>query len=200
VERAEGAAIGGVVKDIAGDVAAFGVFIGLAALAIWVGVGIATLAAGLLVAGLAGRQARAAAELIRQEPGTTVLIGLLAMIVPPVLALIAMATVIGIPAGLGVLFVVWPAVAFVGNIVAAIWLGEWLLGRRGGVAERPVAERPYAAVTVGLAVAFVAGFIPLVTAILSILGIGAVVLAAWRTLRADTAPVRALGAQPQPAG
>jgi hypothetical protein len=45
VERAEGAAIGGVVKDIAGDVAAFGVFIGLAALAIWVGVGIATLAA-----------------------------------------------------------------------------------------------------------------------------------------------------------
>ena len=69
-----------------------------------------------------------------------------------------------------------------------------------GVAERPVAERPYAAVTVGLAVAFVAGFIPLVTAILSILGIGAVVLAAWRTLRAGTAPVRALGAQPQPAG
>jgi hypothetical protein len=197
VHRASGAVVGGQIKDIAGDVALFGVFIGLAALAIWVGFGIATLVAGLLVAGLAARQARAATALIRQEPGKTALTGLLALVLPPVLAVLAMATIIGIPAGLGLLVVVWPAVAFIGYIVAAIWLGEWLLERRAGSTP---AERPYAAVTVGLLVAFVIGLIPIVTAVLSILGLGAVVLAGWRTLRGDRPPRVALEAHAQPAG
>lgn len=197
VVRADGAVIGGVVKDVAGDVAAFGIFMGFAALAIWIGFGIATLIVGLLVAGLAGRQARATASLIRQEPGTTALTGLLALIVPPVLAVLAIATIIGIPAGLGLLFVVWPAVVFIGYIVAAIWLGEWLLGRRG---DAVLAERPYAAVTVGLLVAFVVGLIPLVTAVLSVLGLGAVVLAAWRTLRSSGTRVPSLQTQPTVTG
>lgn len=99
---------------------------------------------------------------------------------PPILAILAMVTIVGIPAGLGLLIVVWPLVAFVGYVVAAIWLGEWLLGRRDGSVA---AERPYAAATVGLLVAFVIGLVPFVSAVLSILGLGAVVLAAWRTLR-----------------
>ena len=197
VVRADGAVIGGVVKDVAGDVAAFGIFIGFAALAIWIGFGIATLIVGLLVAGLAGRQARAAASLIRHEPGTTAFTGLIALIVPPIVAVLAMATIIGIPAGFGLLVVVWPMVAFIGYIVAAIWLGEWLLGRRGGTV---LAERPYAAVTVGLLVGFVVGLIPLVTAILSVLGLGAVVLAGWRTLRGRGTPVPALQPQASSAG
>jgi hypothetical protein len=180
VVQAEGVEIGGTINDLAGDVAVFGAFIGLAALAIWIGVGIATLVVGLLLAGLAGRQTRSATSLIRQEPGKTFLVGLLAVIVPPVLAVLAMATIVGIPAGLGLLIVVWPLVAFIGYIVAAIWLGQWLLGRREGATP---ADRPYAAAAVGLAVAFVLGLIPLVTAVLSILGLGAVVLASWRTLR-----------------
>lgn len=196
VHRADGAVIGGQVKDIAGDVAAFGIFIGFAALAIWVGIGIATLIAGLLVAGLAARQARHATTLIRQEPGTTVLAGLLALIVPPVLGVIAMVTIVGIPAGFGLLFVVWPAMGFIGYIIGALWLGEWLVERRAGSA---VAERPYAAVTVGLLVAFVVGLIPIVSAVLSILGLGAVVLAAWRTLRRGGTPLPAFETQPQPA-
>ena len=102
------------------------------------------------------------------------------MIVPPILAVLAMATIVGIPAGLGLLIVVWPLVAFIGYVVAAIWLGEWLLGRREGAIP---AERPYAAATVGLLVAFVIGLVPFVSAVLSIFGLGAVVLAAWRTLR-----------------
>ena len=175
VNRADGVEIGGAIKDLAGDVAAFGIFIGLAALALWIGVGIATLLLGLLVAGLAARQTRVATALISREPGKTVLVGLLALVVPPILAVMAMATIIGIPAGFGLLVVVWPAVAFIGYIVAAIWLGEWLLGRRDAALR---AERPYAAATVGLLVAFVIGLVPLVTAILSIFGLGAVVLAA----------------------
>jgi hypothetical protein len=179
VSQAEGVEIGGSVNDLAGDVAGFGVFLGFTALAVWIGVGIATLIVGLLMAGLAARQTRSATTLIRQEPGKTFLVGLLAVVVPPILAVLAMATIVGIPAGLGLLIVVWPLVAFIGYVVAAIWLGEWLLGRRDGAR----AERPYLAATVGLIIAFVIGLIPLVTAVLSIFGLGAVVLAAWRTLR-----------------
>ena len=50
---------------------------------------------------------------------------------------------------------------------------------------RSPADRPYAAAAVGLIVAFVLGLIPLVSAVLSILGLGAVVLASWRTLRGN---------------
>jgi hypothetical protein len=196
INRDDGAEIGGVVKDLTGDVAAFGIFIGLAALALWIGFGIATLLLGLLVAGLAARQTRVATALIRREPGMTALVGLLALIVPPILAVMAMATIIGIPAGFGLLVVVWPAVAFIGYIVAAIWLGEWLLGRRDGAVR---AERPYAAATVGLLVAFVIGLVPLVTAILSIFGLGAVVLAAWRTLRGGGAVQPLVQQAPVPA-
>lgn len=188
VIRAEGVEIGGSVNDLAGDVAAFGVFLGFAALAIWIGVGIATLVAGLLMAGLAARQTRAATSLIRQEPGKTFLVGLLAVVVPPILAVVAIATIIGIPTGLGLLIVVWPLVAFVGYVVAAIWLGEWLLGRREGAVQ---AERPYAAATLGLIVAFVIGLVPVVTAVLSIFGLGGVVLASWRTLRGGATATQA---------
>ncbi len=182
VVQAEGVEIVGTIDDLTGNVALFGAFIGFAALAIWIGVGIATLVAGLLMAGLAARQTRSATSLIRREPGKTFLVGLLAVIVPPVLAVLVMITIVGIPAGLALLILVWPLLAFIGYIVAAIWLGEWLLGRREGAMP---ADRPYAAAAVGLIVAFVLGLIPLVSAALSILGLGAVVLASWRTLRGN---------------
>lgn len=193
VERAAGVEIGGSIRNIAGDVAGFGIFIGFAVLAMWIGFGIATLIVGLLVAGLTARQARAATDLIRSEPAKTALVGLLSVIVLPILAIAAMATIIGLPAGFGLLVVVLPAVAFIGYIVAAIWLGEWLLSRRDGAIP---AERPYAAATIGLLFAFVLGLIPLVSAILSILGFGAVVLAGWRTLRVGGADQPALQSRP----
>lgn len=180
VDLAESVAFGGEVRDLTGDLVAFGIFIGLAALALWIGIGIATLVAGLLIAGLAARQVRSATALISREPVTTFLVGLLAVIVPPVLAVMAIVTIVGAPTGLAILLVIWPAAAFIGYVVAAIWIGEWLLYRRG---DRPVPERPYGAALLGLAVAFVIGLVPVATAILSLFGLGAVVRAAWRTLR-----------------
>jgi hypothetical protein len=177
--QAEGVEIGGEVTDLTGGLAGFGIFLGFAALAIWIGIGIATLVVGLLMAGLAARQVHAATDLIGGEPLKTFLVGLLAVIVPPVAAVLLIATIVGIPVGLGLLLIVWPFAAFVGYIVSAIWLGEWLLGRREG-ALRP--ERPYAAAAIGLIVGFFIGLVPLVTGILSIFGLGAVALAAWRTL------------------
>jgi hypothetical protein len=109
-----------------------------------------------------------------------------------------MVTIVGIPTGIGLLVVIWPAVAFIGYVVAAIWLGQWLLGRREGAV---LPERPYGAAIVGVLVAFVIGLIPVVTAVLSIFGLGAVVLAAWRTLRGRGAtPQPMLRTQPAPMG
>ena len=51
----------------------------------------------------------------------------------------------------------------------------------------------------GLLVAFVIGFVPLATAALSIIGLGAVVLGAWRTLRGQPGPRPVLQTQPAPA-
>lgn len=184
VNRAEGVQVGGSVRDLTSDVASFGLFLGAAAILLWIGFAVATILVGLLVAGLAARQVRLATGLISHEPGKTFLVGLLAILVPPILAVIAFVTIIGIPASLGLLLVLWPITAFIGYMVAAIWLGEWLLGR----SNRAPAERPYMAAIVGLAVAFVLGFIPLISAVISIFGLGAVVLAAWRTLRRGTAP------------
>src|SRR5690606_19844391 len=113
-------------------------------------------------------------------------------------AALLIATVVGIPSGVGLLVVLWPAVAFIGYIVAAIWLGEWLLGRRDPTAAP--AERPYLAAVVGLVVGFVIGLIPIAAAILSILGLGAVLLAAWRTLRGDATRPAASVPQPSPIG
>jgi hypothetical protein len=177
---------------------AFGIWMGAAAILLWIGVAIATLVFALLAAGLAARQIRSATTLISTEPGRTALVGLASIIVPPLLAVMAMVTIIGIPTGIGLLVVIWPAVAFIGYVVAAIWLGQWLLGRREGAVP---AERPYGAAIVGLLVAFVIGFIPVATAVLSIFGLGAVVLAAWRTLRGRGAtPQPVLRPQPAPMG
>lgn len=197
IDQAEGVQLGGSVRDMTGDAAAFGLFLGLAWIVLWIGVVLATLLLGLLVAGLAARQVRLATGTISHEPAKTFLIGLLSMIVPPFLAVVAFITVIGIPAGLALLLLVWPVAAFAGYMVAAIWIGEWLLGRRG---QAKPASRPYLAVVVGLVVAFLLGFIPFVTAIISIFGLGAVVLTAWRTLRGGSASSGVAHAQPIPAG
>jgi hypothetical protein len=199
VNVADGATIGGSVRDMTGDLVTFGIWIGAAAILIWVGVAVATLVFALLAVGLASRQIRGATALISREPGRVALVGLASMIVPPVVAVLAMITLVGIPTGLAILFMIWPAVAFAGYVVAAIWLGQWLLNRRDGTVP---SERPYRAAVVGLLVAFVIGFIPLATAVLSILGLGAVVLAGWRTLRRrdETAAEPALIPQPAPLG
>ena len=192
----EGAAgIGGSIRDLTGDVAAFGV--GLAALAalIWIGFGVATLVFGLLLAAVAARQVRTATALIGREPVPVVLVGLLSIVVIPLLAVLAMVTVVGIPTGVGLLIVVWPLLAFVGYVVAAVWIGEWLLYRTA--ATRPA--RPYGATVVGLLVTFVIGLVPLAGALVSILGFGAVVLAGWRTIRGPANPAAVMAPQPSAA-
>jgi hypothetical protein len=177
----------GSVRGLEADFVALGWALGVGALLVWLGIGLATLVAGLAVATLAGRQLRTTAEIVRREPLRAVGGGLIGLIVPILLVAALFVTVIGIPMAVSILLLVWPASAFVGYLVAAAWLGGLVLDQFRG--PRPEPERPYAAVVVGLLVLFVAGVVPLLGAILSFLGFGAVVVAAWRTARGVSVPL-----------
>jgi hypothetical protein len=179
VERADGVFIGGSVKSLAENLAGLALFVGAAAVILWLGVALATLVAGLALAAFGARQLRAAEAVISGEPVKAFLAGVAMIFIPPIVVGLLAITIIGLPLALTVLFAVWPILAFVGYLVAAIWIGEWLLRAMG---RRQETERPYLAALVGLVVAGLAGFVPLVTAIISVFGLGAVTVAGWRTL------------------
>jgi hypothetical protein len=184
------------VTDMSADLVGFGVFMGTAAVVLWIGFGVATLVLGLALAAVAARQLRTATDLISREPGTTAISGLLGLVLPPLLAVLAIVTLIGIPLGFGLLIVVWPMAAFAGYIVGALWIGLWLQGRRAPAVQQ--AARPYGAMVIGLLITFVLGFVPLFTFIVSFFGMGAVLLATWRTLRGGASRLAVPRPQPEP--
>jgi len=197
VSRADGAQVDGAVRGLETDLVNIGLVLAPVFLLFAVGLAVATVVAGLALAALAARQVRAAEELIRSEPGTVLVAGLAGLVVVPFLAVLAIATVIGAPVGIALLVGVWPAVAFIGYLVAGIFIGDWILARVRG--DEP-AGRPYAAAVVGIVTLQVIGLVPLVGAIASLFGFGAVLLLAWRTFRGTPREAGAVGAAAQPMG
>ncbi len=179
------AVVTGSVRSFEANVAAFALLLIPLILVLFVGIGIAAIAVALLVAAFGARQVRHAESLISNETGTVLVAGLIGSFVLPILAVLLTITIVGAPFGLGALLIVLPALAFLGWIVAAIWVGDWILGRSGG----PRAERPYAAAVVGVIVLALAGIVPFVSAIATLFGFGALLLIAWRILRPPTATV-----------
>lgn len=162
--------------------------LGPALLLLWLGFGLSTIAAALLLAALAARQVREAGRLISSDPLMTGLIGFLSVIAIPVTAILLMVTVIGAPLGLGVLFAVLPLLAYAGYLTAAIWTGEWILRRTGPGQER---ERPFLAAIIGVLVLGALGIVPvlgLIVTVASLLGFGALIRVAFRTLRGRPRP------------
>jgi len=182
VTRDPAATVGGTISSVDADLIAATAVIAPAILLFMLGFVLVTLVAGLALAALGARQVRAAEALITREPGETILFGLAGLVVIPLVAVLAMVTIIGAPLGLAILLMVWPAAAFAGYLVAGIWIGEWLLNR--GTTERPA--RPYLAAVVGLVILQVVSLVPFVGAIASLFGFGAVLLLAWRTFRQPT--------------
>jgi hypothetical protein len=184
VHKVGDAAVQGEVRGLEGSVAAMAAVIAPAFILFWLGFGLATLVAGVLLAGLAARQVRTTERLISHEPVVTLLVGLVGMIVVPALAILLMVTIVGAPLGLGLMLGAWPFLAFLGYLVAGIWIGDWLLAR---LSPGRVDERPYLAAVIGLLLLQLIGLVPivsLVSAFAGLLGFGAVLLAGWRTLTA----------------
>jgi hypothetical protein len=191
------ASVGGKVSSLEADLMAASAILAPMALLFVLGFVVVTLVAGLALAALGARQVRAAEHLISHEPGQTLLVGLAGLIIVPVAAILAMMTIVGLPLGLAIMFMVWPAAAYLGYLVAGIWIGEWLLYR----GDRPAPERPYMAAVVGLLVLQIISIVPFVGAIASLFGFGAVLLLAWRVFRqpSQATPTVAAGT-PQPMG
>lgn len=183
VEQADGVIVEGAIRALAQDLAGLALFLGMAAIALWVGAVLAMIVAGLALAGLAARQVRATEAIISGQPLKAFLVGLAMVVLPPIVMVLLAVTIVGLPLALSILFMVWPALAFVGYLIGAIWLGDWVLRASG----RRRADRPYLAAFVGVLLAGVLSFVPLVGAVISVFGLGAVTVVGWRTL-AGTPP------------
>ncbi len=196
VTQETGAVVQGSVTALDADLAAFAVLMIPVLIVLCLGLGIAGIAAALFVAAFAARQVRDVEALISGRPGHVLVAGIAGSVVLPLLAIILIATVIGAPIGLALLFVLLPALAFLGWLVAAIWIGDWLVAGTRGSREP---GRPYLAAVVGVIVLALVGVVPFVTAIATLFGFGALLLAAWRVLRPESTPLGQAGAaQPAP--
>lgn len=196
VTKSGNAAINGSIRDIGSELSGIGFVLGPLLILFFLGFALAAVVAGLVVAALGARQVRAAEALIRRRPVETFLAGILGVVAPIFVLGGLFASVVGIPLALALLFLVWPLLAFLGYIVAGIWIGDWILAR---LYPGVVRERPYLASVIGLLALAILAIFPPITAIASLFGYGAVLYLAWRTFRGHGLADAALrGAAPAP--
>lgn len=199
VHRIGDAEVTGEVKDLAAFLIGVGLVLAPALILLWIGFGLAGIAAGLLLAGLAGRQVRDAEALISHEPGLTIVTGVVGLIAIPVVAVLLVVTVVGAPLGVGILLMGWPLVAFIGYLVAGTWIGHWVLRQ---TARDRQTDRPYLAAAVGVLILETLAIVPvlsIVVGIASLFGFGAVLQLALRTLRTRSSSQPAVpGPMPAP--
>ena len=189
VTQQPGSVVQGTIQALDRDLAAFAATVAILMIPVLivlaVGFALVSLFAALGVAAFGARQVREVEALIEQRPGHVLVAGIAGTILLPVISFLLMLTVIGAPVGFALAFGVLPALAFLGWIVAAIWIGDWLLGKSRGSRE---AGRPYRAAILGVIVLGIAGILPFVSGIATLFGFGGVLLAAWRMLRPETPP------------
>lgn len=155
--------------------------IALAALIV-VGSTLALMLAGVVFAAVGGKQLTETAQLLGEKPGHTIGFGFIVAIGLPVVAAIAIATIVGIPIGIGMLLLVAPALMLLGYIVAGTWLGTLILRQP----ETPKAH-PYTETLLGLLVLQLGLLIPGIGGaafiLLGLWGTGAISYKSWRSLR-----------------
>ena len=199
IHQTGNAEVTGEVKDLASFLLGIGLVIAPALVLLWIGFGLAGIAVGVLLAGLAPRQVYQAESLIRDEPGQTLLAGIVGVVATPIVAILLVITIVGAPLGLGILLMGMPLVALIGYLVAGIWIGHWALRQ---TAREREGERPYLAAAIGVLILEAIAIVPvlsIVVAIASLFGFGAVVRLSLRALRSrSSAQPAAQGQLPAP--
>jgi cytoskeletal protein CcmA (bactofilin family) len=97
--------------------------LGVAAIAFWIAVGVSLLVLGLLLLLLAPRAADAVGRTLRSKWGLAIVVGPPLFVALPIIAGIAIVTVVGIPFGIGLLLALLPLYA-IGYATAAFALGS----------------------------------------------------------------------------
>jgi hypothetical protein len=196
VSQLDGSIVEGRVLGIETNLAAFAVLLIPLLIVFTIGFALAMLVAGLAVAAFGSRQVRGVEDLITARPGHVLVAGIAGSVLLPLLSILLIVTIVGAPIGLTLLFAVLPVLALLGWLVAAIWIGDWLIARSRGSREP---GRPYRAALLGVVVLAIAGILPFVSGIATLFGFGGIVLAMWRMVRPETTPPAPVGwSQPVP--
>ncbi len=170
---------------------------------LWVSMTAAILIAGLIFAAVGGRQLLGAAEAVTHRVGQTLTAALVVFIGVPILMVLVMATLIGIPLGIGILLFLLPALWFIGYLVAGAAAGSAIVRARVRATDT---VHPYLAVTLGLFIFQVVALVPFVGGVAvffaGVVGAGALVYRAWLgfrgTLAGRPAPTPPAPAAPAP--
>jgi hypothetical protein len=146
----------------------------------WLSFTIVVVFAGLLFAELGPRALTGSADYLTAHGGRSALTALMLVGTIPALAFTSFATVIGIPLGLTLLFVVIPALSFVGYLVAGSVLGKTLVTRLSATGAW---TNRYRTIVVGLVTLQVIVALPVIGGLIALLaslfGVGALVAYTW---------------------
>lgn len=172
-----GATVEGETKTVRFSLRALGILFWVAW---WVAVTVSLLILGMLLLALAPAAMAASYAVARAERGRAIGWGLLVAVALPVVSILVMLTVVGIP--LGVIGLLSLALLYaMGYVVAALALGRMIV-------KEPTSR--FLAFLAGLVILRVVGLIPviggLVTFVVSAYGVGALAIAARRAARRST--------------
>jgi hypothetical protein len=160
LDRASGATVLGDVNE-QDDFGLAGGVIALFSILFWLAMTVAVIASGLVFAAVGGRQLRATAETMTGDAVNTILGFVFVWIALPIGAAILVATLVGLPLGLGIFLFLLPALWFLGLIVAGTRLGLALVR----ASSREPGDHPYLAAFVGLLILQVLILLPVLGAI-----------------------------------
>src|SRR5215218_2772318 len=183
---ARGASVGGKIKNEDWADAASG-------LAWWLAVSVSTLIVGVLLVWLAAAALYAAERAVRERLGATVGWGVAIAIGVPVLAILALVTLVGIPFGVALLLAAIPV------LLVAYATTAWVVGHR---VLRNRSASPWAALFAGWGILRVLALIPVAGALVgfaaTVVGLGALAVALWRARRTAAPVAKAEAPAPGP--
>jgi hypothetical protein len=151
----------------------------------WLAVSVSTLITGALLVWLAPGALDAAERAAREHVGATIGWGVAIAIGAPLLAILALVTLVGIPFGIALLLAAIPV------LLIAYTTGAWIAGRR---VLRNRSTSRWAALLAGWGILRLVALIPvaggLVGLAATVLGLGALTVALWRARSAGATPAR----------
>jgi hypothetical protein len=151
----------------------------------WLAASVSTLIVGLLLVWLAPGALFAAARAVHERLGATIGWGVAIAICVPLLAILALVTLVGIPLGIGLLLAAIPV------LLVAYTTTAWIVGRRV-LGTR--SQSPWWMLLAGWGILRLAALIPVVGGLVglaaTVVGLGALTVALWRARppRASAAP------------
>jgi cytoskeletal protein CcmA (bactofilin family) len=144
----------------------------------WLAVSVSTLIVGALLVVLAPTALYAAERAVRERLGATVAWGVGIAIGVPLLAVLALVTLVGIPFGIALLLAAIPV------LLVAYATSAWMVGRR---VLRTRSTSPWVALFAGWVILRVVALIPVAGALVglaaTVVGLGALAVALWRAGR-----------------